>query len=144
MKKMETYPETCSIVRNELKFTIECSIEIYTYVDTEEKNIGGVWVHCDPVMREYKINNIIGFREQEKSDTYKNRIHTILDNTKMPTEWCMLVYHERGKDGIQVIPVVGTVKGLTKKYHEAYEEYSKKYRKISENADKLRKYFVSL
>ena len=62
----------------------------------------------------------------------------------MPTEWCMMEYLERGKGRIQIVPVVGTVKGLTKKYHEAFEEYGKKYRKMCKNENKIREFFESL
>ena len=143
--KNTQFPTTCAISRNELEFNLECTVEIYTYTNTEETNIDGVWYHSDPKKCIYDIKTIICFREQNESDTYKNWIATIPENTKMPTDWCMMEYIERGKGkGIQVIPVVGTVDELTRKYNQAYKEYGEKLEKIYKNKDKLRQYFESL
>ena len=136
--------EICSILRNELEFDIVCQILINTYVDTRETNIDGVWVHCGPETISYDIQSIIGFREQNEDDKHHDWVYSISDSTKMPTEWCMMEYREEGKRNIQVIPVVGTVESLTKKYNEAYMEYAKKRRKMYENIGNLRQYFESL
>lgn len=141
--KNTQFPTTCAISRNELEFNLECTVEIYAYTNTQETNIDGVWCHFDPKKCVYDIKSIICFREQDESDIHKNWVATIPENTKMPTDWCMMEYIEKGK-GIQVIPVVGTVDELTRKYNQAYKEYGEKLEKIYKNKDKLRQYFESL
>lgn len=120
----------------EIVSKIETKVKLFVY-DTHGESYNEKtkrWEHDEPRKTWINLEDILYFRLQNESDNYKDNTDTIGESTYMPTEWCMMVYHEDYSKSLKVIPVVGNYKEMNKRLEYLKNEYYKH----SDRLDKLK------
>ena len=104
---MEDYSDNFEC-NKDLKVSLEWEVTIYAYTDAREHaGEDGKWHHSDPRKMVLNIDDIRYFREQREDDRLSDTTMLIFKSTVMPTEWCLMVYHNKWDKKQHIIPVVG-------------------------------------
>ena len=125
----------------DLKVSLEWEVKLYAYSNTHEyAGEDGKWHHSEPEKMVLNIDDIFYFREQIEEDRFSDTNITIFDNTIMPTEWCLMVYHDKWDKKQQIVPVVGKADIMNKRLDtlkDAYYRNSDIVRKLHNDIKKL-------
>jgi len=104
---MEDYSDNFEC-NKDLKVSLEWEVKVYAYSDTHEyAGADGKWHHSDPRKMTLNIDDIFYFRDQTDEDHLSDTVTTIFDTTIMPTDWCLMVYHDKWDKKQHIVPVVG-------------------------------------
>ena len=128
----------------EIVSKIEAKVKLFVYNTHHavyDKHLNK-WVHDDPSKMWFNLEDIIYFRPQNENDGYDNNADYVMDSTYMPTEWCMMVYHDEYSKRIKIVPVVGNYKELNKRFEYLKDEYYKHSDRLSKLKDDIKEIYL--
>ena len=115
--------------------TYHCFPKIDTYVDVACYSVSqhadhklGKWVMNDARYSRFKLENIHQFREAKDSD----KKEYLLNNTVVPTDYCMMEYYDEWEKKHKSIMVVGNAEEMNKKLETINRAVNEKYEKMYE------------